>query len=60
MKIARHITMLLLSMLLLSQPSAAAEKGEGGGIDLQHILFGHIQDSYEWHVTDRRSSSTCR
>jgi F-type H+-transporting ATPase subunit a len=52
MKIARHITMLLLSMLLLSLPSAAAEKGEGGGIDLQHILFGHIQDSYEWHVTD--------
>ena len=24
---------------------------ENGSIDLQGILFGHIQDSYEWHIT---------
>ena len=33
------------------QEEAAAD-GEKEGIDLKSILFGHIQDSYQWHVTD--------
>ena len=37
-------------MLFALLPAQAAEKE--GGLDLQGILFGHIQDSYEWHVTD--------
>ena len=36
------IAMMLLTLL----PANAAEK-EKEGVDLQGILFGHIQDSYE-------------
>ena len=44
---------LLAVLLLASVPgfSQEAEKEEGGG-NLKEILFGHVQDSYQWHVTD--------
>lgn len=41
----------LFALLLLALP-VKAEEGKEGDLDLQEILFGHIQDSYEWHVTD--------
>ena len=28
------------------------QKESEGGVNLKEILFGHIQDSYQWHVTD--------
>ena len=44
---------LLAVLLCCSLPgfSQEAEKDEGG-VNLKEILFGHIQDSYQWHVTD--------
>jgi F-type H+-transporting ATPase subunit a len=43
----------LAVLLCCSLPgfSQEAEKEEGG-VNLKEILFGHIQDSYQWHVTD--------
>lgn len=31
---------------------AAEHNDDKKGIDLQHVLLGHIKDSYEWHITD--------
>ncbi|MBR1687516.1 MAG: F0F1 ATP synthase subunit A [Prevotella sp.] len=42
-------------MLCLALPVAAAgqeAEKEEGGVNLKEILFGHVQDSYQWHVTD--------
>ena len=41
----------MVMMLFLLVPGAAASSSKGGEIDLQEILWGHIKDSYEWHVT---------
>ncbi len=38
----------LLMMLLLLVPSQVSAKEQ---IDVKNILWGHIKDSYEWHVT---------
>ena len=32
--------------------SDAAAASEAEDFDIQSLLFGHIQDSYEWHITD--------
>ena len=39
-------------MLFLLLPGAAASESKGEGVNLQEILWGHIKDSYEWHVTN--------
>ena len=41
---------LIAVLACLSLPMQAEEKE--GGVNLKEILFGHIQDSYQWHVTD--------
>ncbi len=46
----RHL-FLMLTLLLTAMPMMAAEQ-EKGSIDFQGILWGHIKDSYEWHVTN--------
>ena len=45
------LTLLILSVAL---PMSAHEQAETekGGVHLKEILFGHVQDSYQWHVTD--------
>ncbi|MBQ8487496.1 MAG: F0F1 ATP synthase subunit A [Prevotella sp.] len=44
---------LLAVMLCLSLPSFSQEaEKEEGGVHLKEILFGHVQDSYQWHITD--------
>lgn len=45
---------LSLTLLLVSTAVFAAEgeKAKEGGINLKEILFGHVQDSYQWHITD--------
>ena len=35
--------------LLLPLSLAAEEKG--GGFDMDEYLYGHVRDSYEWHIT---------
>ena len=46
----RHLFLMLL-LFLSAMPSVAAGQNKGG-IDFQGILWGHIKDSYEWHVTN--------
>ena len=46
----RHLFLMLL-LFLAAMPSVAAGQDKGG-IDFQGILWGHIKDSYEWHVTN--------
>lgn len=41
--------LLVLMLSLLALPSLASEKMT---IDMKEILWGHIKDAYEWHVTD--------
>ena len=52
MKLFRSIFLLVV---LMSYPlfgfSQEVEKEEGG-VNLKEILFGHVQDSYQWHITD--------
>ena len=50
----KNIRLLLCIVLLMAciVPIHAAENAdEKKGIDLKEILFGHITDSYEWHIT---------
>ena len=51
MKYLKHLFCMAM-MLFLLLPGAAASESKGEGIDLQEILWGHIKDSYEWHVTN--------
>lgn len=50
----KHLKQLLfIAVMLMTITPAYAEEGKGeGGVDLQAILWGHVKDSYEWHVTD--------
>lgn len=44
----------LLALCLSMTPALAADE-EGGkeeGFSLKEVLFGHVQDSYQWHITD--------
>lgn len=41
--------LLLVATVLFALPGYAADKE--GGVDMNHLLMGHIKDSYEWHVT---------
>ena len=46
--------LLLFLALLLPVPAGAAERhapSEPGELDMQHYLFGHVGDAYEWHIT---------
>ncbi|MCH5302592.1 MAG: F0F1 ATP synthase subunit A [Prevotella sp.] len=52
MKRLRPIFLFAL-MLCCSLPVFSQEtEKEEGGVNLKEILFGHVQDSYQWHVTD--------
>ena len=52
MKHKKIIFFLLASFLMTLPAVAAEEESEEGKISLKEILFGHVQDSYQWHVTD--------
>lgn len=52
----RRILISLLILLLMPSVSfaagdAAAPEEKDGGFDMGEYLFGHIGDSYEWHIT---------
>ena len=51
MKYLKHLICMVI-MLFLLLPGAAASESKGEGVNLQEILWGHIKDSYEWHVTN--------
>lgn len=50
----KNISFILLSMMMLllgSKAEAASHGTSQDGIDVKEIIFGHVQDSYEWHIT---------
>lgn len=53
MKYFRNILFVVL-MALVAIPASAqeAQAEEKGGVNLKEILFGHVQDAYQWHITD--------
>ena len=46
----RLIWIVLLMWLCFLAPAHADSKEEG--IDVQDIVFSHIQDAYTWHITE--------
>ena len=46
----RLIWIVLLMWLCFLAPAHADSKKEG--IDVQDIVFSHIQDAYTWHITE--------
>ncbi|MCF0202777.1 MAG: F0F1 ATP synthase subunit A [Bacteroidaceae bacterium] len=53
MKYLRSITLVLVLALFSTAAFAAAnEEKKEGSISLKEILFGHVQDSYQWHLFD--------
>ena len=54
MKQVRNVSALLLLAALLLGASpvwASGGGGEPGEVDVKEVVFGHIKDSYEWHIT---------
>ena len=50
----KRIFPILRSLLLLCMPamaSSTAGDSVSGGIDVKKILFEHVKDTYEWHIT---------
>ena len=48
----RWLTFILLWMLTsVSHPAFASDPSDAD-VDVAHMLFGHIGDSYGWHITD--------
>lgn len=51
MKNIRILLCIVLLTAFIIPTHAAGQAEEKKGIDLKEILFGHITDSYEWHIT---------
>ncbi len=48
----KSIRIYLLMFLLALTALPASAEGARREIDMKEILWGHIKDSYEWHITD--------
>lgn len=51
MKNIRQLLCIVLLLAFIVPANAAGQAGKKKGIDLKEILFGHITDSYDWHIT---------
>lgn len=51
MKYFRSLLCLVLLMAFIVPVYAEEKVEKKEGLDLQEVLFGHIQDSYDWHIT---------
>ncbi|MBQ8271088.1 MAG: F0F1 ATP synthase subunit A [Bacteroidaceae bacterium] len=51
MKQVRHILLLLLPLLVINSRAFAASSGEQEPFDASKVIFEHLKDSYEWHIT---------
>ncbi len=43
--------MLLVACMGFRTEARASSEDEGGGVNVQHIIFEHMLDSYTWHIT---------
>lgn len=48
-------------LTLVSAPAGAWSHGgtEDGKVDVKGLVFGHLNDAYEWHITDIGGTSLC-
>ena len=42
---------LIFAAMLALLPLSLGAAEEGGGLDMKSYIFGHVGDSYEWHIT---------
>lgn len=49
MKVLKFVIVMLLACLPIGLSASDAEDGK---VDVAHMLFGHIGDSYGWHITE--------
>ncbi len=47
----RYIVVTLIASLCLSSQPAEASSEEAAEVDVSELVFGHIGDSYGWHIT---------
>ena len=48
MKKVRYIWTLVLLMVFTSGFASAETSNEGGEVDVNELVFGHINDAYRW------------
>ena len=48
----RWLAVILISLLTFIAQPAYASGGPEGKVDVSELIFGHIGDSYGWHITD--------
>ncbi|MBQ7878370.1 MAG: F0F1 ATP synthase subunit A [Bacteroidaceae bacterium] len=41
----------VLLLLFAALPVSAADAGKSSDVDVKGVIFGHVKDAYEWHVT---------
>lgn len=46
------VLLLLIAVLPNLRAQEAPAEGEGQPVNVKELVFGHILDSYEWHITD--------
>ena len=49
--IKRLCTLLAVMMLLVPLGASAAHSAQNDGVDVRKIIFEHVKDTYEWHIT---------
>ena len=47
----RYILVALLILVAGISSGAEAHAPHDGGVDVKKIIFEHVKDSYEWHIT---------
>ena len=50
--LGKHVALIFFLIFFAGTVSAggSSKAGEGGGLDVQEFVFGHINDSYSWHI----------
>lgn len=55
MKNLKHICLILIASLAMAMAplsaAANAQSSEAAPVDVQEVVFGHLSDAYEWHIT---------
>lgn len=47
----RRLKLIFIALLALLPLHMSAAHSEGGELNMQEFIFGHIGDAYEWHIT---------
>ena len=52
MKRIKQLFFMLLVLFVAAPPAMGRDMSKKANVDVKDILWGHIKDSYEWHITD--------